>query len=127
MAAGRPTKMTPETIGKLEEAFSMGCTDLEACLFADIEKTTLYKYQKDHPEFINRKEKLKESPVLKARQTILDNLGDPTNARWYLERKKKDEFSQRTESDVKTVISFDDMGEKELDGLIESLSQDIDD
>jgi len=126
MPAGRPTKMTPETIGKLEEAFSMGCTDLEACLFADIEKTTLYKYQQDHPEFINRKEKLKENPVLKARQTILDNLEDPTNARWYLERKKKDEFSQRTESDVKTVISFNDMNDKELDGLIESLSQDVD-
>ena len=126
MPAGRPTKMTPETIGKLEEAFSMGCTDLEACLFADIEKTTLYKYQQDHPEFINRKEKLKENPVLKARQTILDNLEDPTNARWYLERKKKDEFSQRTESDVKTVISFNDMDDKELDGLIESLSQDVD-
>jgi hypothetical protein len=126
MPAGRPTKMTPETIGKLEEAFSMGCTDLEACLFADIEKTTLYKYQQDHPEFINRKEKLKENPVLKARQTILDNLEDPTNARWYLERKKKDEFSQRTESDVKTVISFDQMGDDELDGLIESLSQETD-
>ena len=126
MPAGRPTKMTPETIGKLEEAFSMGCTDLEACLFADIEKTTLYKYQQDHPEFINRKEKLKENPVIKARQTILDNLEDPTNARWYLERKKKDEFSQRTESEVKTVISFNDMNDKELDGLIESLSQDVD-
>jgi hypothetical protein len=27
---GRPTKMTPETISKLEHAFSLGCSDLEA-------------------------------------------------------------------------------------------------
>jgi hypothetical protein len=26
---GRPTKMTPETISKLEHAFSLGCSDLE--------------------------------------------------------------------------------------------------
>jgi hypothetical protein len=27
---GRPTVMTPETVQKLEEAFSFGCTDEEA-------------------------------------------------------------------------------------------------
>ena len=58
--------MTEAVLRKLEDAFALGCTDLEACLYADISKTTLYDYQKDHPEFAERKEKLKETPTLKA-------------------------------------------------------------
>ena len=53
--AGRKTVVTQEVLRKLEEAFAMDCTDLEACLFADISKTTLYKYQVEHPLFAERK------------------------------------------------------------------------
>lgn len=72
MAGGRPTKMTPDVIGKLEQAFLMGCTDLEACFFADISKDALYDYQGKNPEFADRKERLKSNPVMKARQAMLD-------------------------------------------------------
>ena len=90
---GRPTKMTPETIRKLEQAFSLGCTDLEACLFADIGKSTLYDYQEENPEFAERKARLKENPVLLARKSVVEALeGDPDLALKFLERKKKDEF-----------------------------------
>ena len=57
--AGRPTVMTKDTIAKLEEAFKCGASDLEACFYADISKDSLYNYQKKHPEFIERKEALK--------------------------------------------------------------------
>lgn len=92
---GRPTVMTPEIIDKLEEAFIMGSSDLEACLTAGIGKTTLYEYQKLNPDFAERKELLKNSPTLRARRTIAHQLeeGDVATAKWYLERKKKDEFS----------------------------------
>ena len=75
----------------------MGCTDLEACLFADISKTALYDYQQTHPEFAERKEKLKETPILLARTTVIRSLNQPQSAQWYLERKKKNEFAQRNE------------------------------
>ncbi len=94
---GRPTVITDEAIRKLEEAWVMDCTDLEACLYADISKTALYDYQQEHPEFAERKEALKESPFLLARKTIYQNLTDIDTAQWYMERKKKDEFSQRNE------------------------------
>lgn len=94
---GRPTIMTPETISKLEEVFSLGGTDEEACFYAGIGKTTLYNYQEEHPEFVERKEALKETPVLKARKTIVDSLANPLTAQWFLERKRKKEFSARTE------------------------------
>lgn len=89
--------MTPEIISKLEEVYAIGGSDGEACFYAGIGKSTLYQYQKDNPEFQERKQALQERPILKARQTIVQALSDADHAKWYLERKKKIEFSQRTE------------------------------
>jgi hypothetical protein len=94
---GRPTVMTPETVKKLEEVFAIGGSDEEACFWADISKQTLYDYQKLHPEYIDRKEQLKQKPFLKARQTVVKALENPQHAQWYLERKKKSEFASRQE------------------------------
>lgn len=96
---GRPTKLTPETITKLETAFSLGCSDVEACLYADISKSALYEYQKAHPEFADRKELLKDKLVFKSRSVVAEalNNNDREMAKWYLERKKKNEFSTRQE------------------------------
>ena len=103
MGAGRPTKMTEEVIGKLESAFLLGCTDREACLFADIHPDTLYAYCVKHPEFSDRKELLKEDPIFKARQSVIDNMKEDGNlALKYLERKKKDEFSVKQELEHST-------------------------
>lgn len=89
---GRPTLMTEVTLKKLEEVFAIGGTDQEACFYADISHQTLYNYQHEHPEFIERKEALKERPILKARQTVVKALENPRDAQWYLSKKKKLEF-----------------------------------
>ena len=44
---GRPTVMTDETIHKLEEVFALDGTVEEACMFADIGKSTYYDFIKD--------------------------------------------------------------------------------
>jgi len=92
--------MTSEVLQKLEQVFSIGGSDEEACIYANIAPSTLYNYQKEHPEFLERKRLLKQRPLLKARQTIVANLDNPEFAKWYLERKKKSEFSQRIDSDI---------------------------
>jgi hypothetical protein len=93
--------MTPLVLSKLEEAFALGCTDLEACFFAELGAATLYKYQDKHPEFVERKEALKLSPVLKARRSVISGFEEsPELALKYLERKKKDEFSLKQLVDV---------------------------
>lgn len=66
--------MTDNTLAKLEQAFLMGCTDPEACLYADIVPSTLYRYQEAHPEYCERKETLKTNPVMKARAVQLADL-----------------------------------------------------
>jgi hypothetical protein len=91
---GRPTKLTKETIAKLEQAFAYGCSDLEACLYADISHTALYNYQNKNPEFVERKERLKETPVLKARESVIrSHKTDPRLAWEYLKHRKSNEFS----------------------------------
>ncbi len=119
---GRPSIMTPEIINKLEQAFMLGCSDLEACLFADIGKSTLYNYQDANPDFLERKEKLKENPILVARTSVISGLNnDPDLALRFLERRKKDEFSTKTEAETKTEIvhKLDDTDREIINRYIE--------
>src|SRR5438067_109491 len=95
--AGRKTLMTPSTLDKLRAAFMMGFNDLEACAYAQIDDATLYKYQRQHPEYIKIKDGYKRNPYLKAKATIYKNLENPKIAKWWLERKLKDEFSTKQE------------------------------
>lgn len=108
----RPTVMNEYTIGKLEEAFAMWCTIVESCLYANINPDTYYEYLKKNPKYSERFEQLRETPVLLARQTVIKYIQwekdeetkkyiitpNPDIAMKYLERKKKDEFSLRTET-----------------------------
>lgn len=99
---GRPTSVTPETLAKLEQAFSLGCSDLEACIYADISPSILYRFQENNPEFRERKEMLKQKLVLKARTVVANALEkeDENTAKWYLERKARDEFAAKQEVSV---------------------------
>lgn len=111
---GRPTVMTEAVLNKLEEVFAIGGSDEEACFYADISKQTLYDYQKNNPEFIDRKEALKERPILKARQVIVKSLDNPEHSKWYLERKKKKEFSPRIEQEVSGSLDISLQGINDL-------------
>ncbi|MCK9304934.1 MAG: hypothetical protein M0P27_06005 [Bacteroidales bacterium] len=118
---GRPTKMSKETIAKLEEVFSLGGSDSEACFYANISKQTLYNYQEKNPEFVDRKEALKEKPILKARQTVVKALDDPKDAQWFLERKRKEEFSFRQEVTGAEGKELKLLSEKQIETLKEKL------
>jgi hypothetical protein len=99
---GRPTKMTHETLAKLEHAFLLGCTDSEACLFSNISHQTLYNYQEKHPEFVERKALLKKNPVLQARKSLMNGIVDrPGLGLKVLERLTK-EYKLKSEVDVKS-------------------------
>ncbi len=98
---GRPTKITDLVLGKLREAFLLGCTDREACIYADICPDTLYEYQKTHADYADQKELYKSYPILLARKSVINAMEkDPYLALKFLERKKKDEFSLRQNIDL---------------------------
>jgi transposase-like protein len=97
--AQKKLKKTLEVITLLKQAFSIGATDEEACKHAGICTATLYVWRNEDEKLAEEFDRLKNNPILKAKKTIVDNLGDPQNARWYLERKCRNEFAQRVEND----------------------------
>jgi len=106
---GRPTVMTPKAVQQLEEAFALGCTDGEACLYAGISKSTFFNYQRENPKFLDKKELLKQRPVLLARQSVIDGLeGNPELALKFLERKRRDEFGPPSATQAAIQINISD-------------------
>lgn len=108
LKVGRPETITPEIEAVLFEAFAIGCSDAEAILYAEkrlsttespisIANSVFYSHQDRHPEFLDKKKRLKENPTLKARNAVVAHLDDPEFALKYLERKRKAEFSLRIE------------------------------
>lgn len=96
---GRPTIISEEKIKKLEEVFAIDGTIEEACFYADISIQTYYDWQVKNPKLTERFTALRNRPVLKARQTVVKSLDQPQHAFEYLKRKRKQEFSERTEID----------------------------
>ncbi len=109
---GRPTVMTMQTLQKLRDAFKIGCPDREACIYAGIAESTLYNYCKEHPEFSEEKEELKESPVLVARTVIIDaiqNKRSVADAWQYLLRKRRKEFAAADAPEGENVLTPEDL------------------
>lgn len=98
-------KLNDDTVNKLEQAFAIGADVSAACYFADISRQTYYNWIEDNKELEEKFDRLREKPALQAYQTVVKGLDKPEMARWYLERKKKLEFSQRNEIDVKNPIT----------------------
>lgn len=105
---GRPKKITPAVLRKLEVAFSLGLNDKQARLFAgNLPASTFYDYCQEHPEFSELKELLKQSPEINAKTNIAKALkdGDKELSKWYLERKCKDEFSTKQDLGINGEIN----------------------
>ena len=109
---GRPTKMTPETVQKLEDAFIKGCTDTEACCYAEVSIRTLYDYCEKYPEFSHRKELLKDDPTMKAKFIIYDELvsKNVNQANRVIDRKEgtkiKNEITGKDGNPIETTSTF---------------------
>ena len=119
--AGRPTIFTESTLQKLEQGFKIGLTDEECCAYAEIAMSSLYHYQKQNPEFLEKKLKWKQNPIAKAKHTIYKNLDDAKTAQWYLERKCKEEFSTQSKLELESkginIVVADDEHKKMLEDL----------
>lgn len=99
MAKGqKKQKLTPETIAKLEQAFAIDATVDEACFYADISRETYYRWIKENLILSDKFERLRNTPILKARQTVVNKIGESySNAMDYLKRKKKLEFGDNVD------------------------------
>ena len=122
---GRPTVMTPFVIQKLEQAFMMGATDLQACLVAGISDSAFYEYQEKTEGYKERKAKLKDQPNILAKMVVLNAVkdGDKNQANWLLERRDKD-FVKKSEQKNQTELNIKGLSmEEAMDMDIEELQK----
>lgn len=98
-------------LSKLRDAWDIGATDVEACTHADISIPSLYRYFNQNPAFRKEKDCRKQKPILKARNTIFNNLDNPAIAKWFLERKCKNEFATMEK------VKFDSNTDKPITNL----------
>lgn len=96
--AGRPPIVTQDIVRKLEDAFCYDATVEEACLYAGISRQTYYEFLKKYPAFADRIDELRQAPFLVIRKKVVSTAEhDADMGLKFLERKKKQEFSTRTE------------------------------
>lgn len=129
--AGRPSIFTAELLEKLDYAFLAGASDYEACLWANIHPRSLWNYEEKNPEYILHKEKLRSANNLRARLIITEALKSPDftiqleTAKWYAERKIKDEYGTRFVATPDNAASQErDTLNTALDGILEIINAD---
>ncbi|WP_457635783.1 hypothetical protein [Persephonella sp.] len=119
-------KKTSEVLNRLRQALSIDATVEEACFYAGITKDTYYRWIKEDKELADELEGLRNKPVLKARETVVKSLGDPNWAFKYLEKKRRKEFGNYQEIDLKgKVENTQDLNDKDIERIAEKYEQDI--
>lgn len=112
---GRPAAMTDKVLAKIEYAAATGCTVEEIALYSGVSVSCIYDYFKKHPHYKEYIDLLKNTPTLKARETVLKSIeaGDPVTAKWYLERRAPSEFTVKHDITVQSdnVLSIDERSE----------------
>lgn len=96
---GRPTIITDEVVAKLELAFKEGANISEACLVSGISRNAYYDRINVDQKFSNKMSIAQDYVTVVAQKNISSRIvrGDPEASKWWLERKKKQEFSTRNE------------------------------
>lgn len=104
---GRPSVVTDQVLAMLREVYKLGCTDEEACAYAGISVAALQRYFDRVPQFRQERANLQELPVIKARSNIISAISEKNVAvsQWYMERKRRKEFGDSKEIDLKGTIT----------------------
>jgi hypothetical protein len=104
---GRPTVMTKETLKKLEDAYLVGATHLEASIYAGISEVTLHDYRKKNPKYSKYIEGLRDNTTLQAKINVTNSIngGNLHDSKWYLEKRDKD-FTPKQKNEIDATPSL---------------------
>ncbi len=92
---GRPTKLTEDTVKKLESVFKLDAPVKTACAYAGISRETYYTWLKENDGFSDRMAKAQEYARIAAGNVVMNAIvqdRDVSTARWWLEKRYPDEF-----------------------------------
>lgn len=105
--AGRPRADIEQYLTEIQPYLEVGCSLHESCLHAVVPYTTVVDHMKRDDEIRKKIERMENVPILIARQSVVGTMAENADlALKYLERKKKDEFSLKSEQEISGDISF---------------------
>lgn len=89
-------KLEPDIIGKLRQAFAIGCTIEEACFYCEINPVTYWRWCKKYPQLKEYVNEMKHRLGLKSKQNIAKIIeeGDVSNSWRYLERTQPQGYAE---------------------------------
>lgn len=95
-----------EYLTNLKPYLEVGCTLHEACINAVVPYTTMVDYIKNDEDIRRKIDRMQNQPLYIARKSVVDKMEfDGDLALKYLERKKKDEFSTKSELDANVTVN----------------------
>lgn len=97
---GPPYTVTPKTLEDLFIIYLADGTDEMACAYAQIASSSLYDFQKRHPEFSEWKQAWKLDTLYRAKMTVRNNISNPDVAQWILERHPKTKLDYSKSPDI---------------------------
>lgn len=103
------TVMTEKMVRNLDEAFMMGMSDREACMYCGLSYSTFTTWLEKNEEYRTKKESLKQYPKLLVKRNLAEAIKnkDIDTSKWYAERKMKDEgFNAKQEIDLTSNITL---------------------
>lgn len=90
--AGRPTVVDESTVAKLTEAFRLGSTDILACDYAGIDRSTFYRHLESDSGFATKINISKTYVEIQARGVVVREIekGNVKASMWWLERRTEE-------------------------------------
>lgn len=97
--------LTYETYLKMEVGYSMGCSDNEVASLCKITRKKLGRIFEKYPKVLELVEIWKGLATLEAKKVIMEEIkgGNVNVAKWYLEKRASDEFSNKVQVEHKGV------------------------
>ena len=115
-------------ISELTPYMINGSTLHRACRRASIPYTTVMDYIKTNEEVRRKIEALEENPITKCEEVLMNSIdnGDVQSAKWFLERRNKEDYSQKVEQENKIEINesltMEDYKEMSIEDLMNIIS-----
>jgi len=96
---GRPTVITEAAVAKLSEAFRLGYNDVDACQYADIDRSTFYRHTQSDPSFASHMTDAKNYARLKCSSVLLKAIEHKNIqvCQWWLERRYREQFGKSSQ------------------------------
>jgi hypothetical protein len=122
-----------QIVSDLKQAFMHDFTDEEACRYARINPDTYYTWKNASEEFVEEMTIAKDFIVQAAKNNIGNKVakGDIELSKWWLERRRRDDYANKTQTDVTSLgqsinfPEFDILSPKEKDAALDKKAKEL--